>query len=75
MDTWFAYLRNWEDDAFVKSHSVMLNVQGQSVYMFRTSTEVRIFFTVNQESKTVNVIDMATKETILSSGNIATGVS
>ena len=73
--TWFGYLQNWEEDAFVRSQSVTLNVQGQSVYMFRTSTEVRIFYTVDQESKTVYVIDIATQDTILSSGNVSTGGS
>jgi mRNA-degrading endonuclease RelE of RelBE toxin-antitoxin system len=71
--TWFAYLRNWEQDPFVRSRSVPLNVQGQSVYMFRTSTEVRIFYTVDLDSKTVSVIDIATKDTILSSGGVAAG--
>jgi mRNA-degrading endonuclease RelE of RelBE toxin-antitoxin system len=74
VNTWFGYLRNWEEDAFVKSQSVKLNVQGQSVYMFRTSTEVRIFFTVDVQDKTVNVIDIATKDTILSFGGVSTGV-
>jgi mRNA-degrading endonuclease RelE of RelBE toxin-antitoxin system len=73
--TWFGYLRNWEEDTFVKARSVTLNVQGQPVYMFRTSTDVRIFYTVDQQAKTVNVIDIATKDTILSSGNISTGGS
>ncbi|MBI1916418.1 MAG: hypothetical protein HYS12_17045 [Planctomycetes bacterium] len=73
--TWFDYLRNWEEDAFVRSQSVMLNVQGQSMYMFRTSTEVRIFYTVDLQSKTVTVIDLATKDTILSFGGVSTGGS
>jgi mRNA-degrading endonuclease RelE of RelBE toxin-antitoxin system len=73
--TWFDYLRNWEEDAFVKSRSVTLNVQGQSVYMFRTSTAVRIFYTVDEQSKTVSVVDIATKDTILSSGGVSTGES
>src|ERR1700683_3677684 len=73
--TWFGYLRNWEEDAFVKSQSVTLTVQGQSVHMFRTSTEVRIFYTVDLQSKTIYVIDIATKDTILSSGSASTGVS
>jgi mRNA-degrading endonuclease RelE of RelBE toxin-antitoxin system len=51
----------------------LLNVQGQAVYMFRTSTEVRIFFTVDQESKTVSVIDITTENTILSSGGVSAG--
>ena len=71
--TWIGYLANWEEDEFVRSQSVTLNVQGRSVYMFRTSTEVRIFYTVDEQSKTVSVIDVATKDTILSSGNVPTG--
>lgn len=70
VQTWFGYLRNWEDDPFVKSQSVALNVQGQSVYMFRTSTDVRIFYTVDLQSRIVTVIDVATKATILSSGTV-----
>src|SRR5206468_7795324 len=70
--TWFGYLQNWEEDAFVKSQSVTLNVQGQSVYMFRTSTEVRIFYTVDVQSNTLTVIDITTKDTILSSGSVST---
>jgi mRNA-degrading endonuclease RelE of RelBE toxin-antitoxin system len=73
VQTWFGYLRNWEEDAFVRSQSVTLNVQGQSVYMFRTSTELRIFYTVDLQSKSVCVIDIATKDTILSSGSVSTG--
>ena len=68
--TWFGYLRNWEDDPFVQAQSVALNVQGQSVYLFRTSTDLRIFYTVDLQSKTVYVIDIATKDTILSSGSM-----
>jgi mRNA-degrading endonuclease RelE of RelBE toxin-antitoxin system len=71
--TWFDYLRNWEEDTFVRSQSATLNVQGESVYMFRTSTEVRIFYTVDLQNKIVHVIDIATKDTILSSGSVSTG--
>ena len=75
VQTWFGYLRNWEEDTFAKSQSVTLNVQGQCVYMFRTSTDVRIFYTVDPQSKSVHVIDLATKDTIVSSGSVATGGS
>jgi mRNA-degrading endonuclease RelE of RelBE toxin-antitoxin system len=75
VQTWFGYLRNWEEDAFVKAQSVELNVQGQPVYMFRTSTELRIFYTVDLQSKTITVIDLATRETILSFGGASTGGS
>ena len=66
---WFGYLRNWEEVAFVQSHSVPLTVQGQSMYLFRTTTDTRIFYTVDLESKTVFVIDVASKDTILSFGS------
>jgi len=75
VQTWFGYLENWEEDPFVKSRSVTLTVQGQSVYMFRTSTDIRIFYTVDPQSKTVTVVDVTTKDTILSSGTAATGGS
>jgi mRNA-degrading endonuclease RelE of RelBE toxin-antitoxin system len=41
--------------------------------MFRTSTEVRIFYTVDRESKTVTVVDITTEDTILSSGGVSAG--
>ena len=75
VQTWFGSLRNWEEDAFVQSQSVTLSVQGQSVYLFRTSTEVRIFYTVDLQNKTVSVIDLATRDTILSFGSLSAGGS
>jgi mRNA-degrading endonuclease RelE of RelBE toxin-antitoxin system len=75
VNTWFSYLRNWKEDPFVRSRSVTLDVQGQSMYMFRTSTDVRIFYTVDEKAKTIYVIDIATMDTILSSGTISAGGS
>jgi mRNA-degrading endonuclease RelE of RelBE toxin-antitoxin system len=75
VQTWFGYLQNWEEDAFVRSRSVALNVQGQTVYLFRTTTEVRIFYTVDMQNKTIHVIDVTTRDTILSFGSDATGES
>ncbi len=72
---WFDYLRNWEDDEFVRSHSVLLDVEGQSVYMFRTSSEIRIFYSVDQKHKTVQVIDVTTRDTILSFGGVPSGAA
>jgi mRNA-degrading endonuclease RelE of RelBE toxin-antitoxin system len=71
--TWLSYLQNWEDDEFVRSQSVPLSVQGSSLLMFRTSTEIRIFYTVDLQSKTVSVVDIATQGTILSSGTVLAG--
>ncbi len=51
----------------------MLTVQGQSVYMFRTNSEIRIFYTVDLQSKSISVIDIATEETIRSSGSVPAG--
>jgi hypothetical protein len=68
VNTWFDYLRNWDEDAFVQSRSVELDVNGETVYMFRTSTDARIFYKVDRASGTVSVVDLATAETILSSG-------
>ncbi len=73
VQTWFGYLQNWEEDEFVRLRSVLLDVRGQSVYMFRTSTEVRIFYTVDQQSKTIFVIDITTEDTILASGDVSAG--
>lgn len=73
VQTWFGYFQNWEEDDFVRSRSVLLDVHGQPVYMFRTTTDVRIFYTVDQKSKTVSVIDITTEETILASGGVSAG--
>lgn len=75
VQTWLGYLRNWDEDEFARTQSVPLTVQGQPMYMFRTSTNVRIFYTVDLQSKTVTVVDIATKDTILSSGSVLTGGS
>ncbi len=73
VEAWFEYLRGWRDDPFVRSRSVTLNVEGRPVSMFRTSTDIRIFYTVDEQDDTVNVIDIATKDTILSSGPVLAG--
>jgi mRNA-degrading endonuclease RelE of RelBE toxin-antitoxin system len=69
--TWFQYLERWEADPFVKAHSVQLTVQGQTVYLFQTSTDIRIFYTVDHERQVIVVLDVTKKETILSSGSVA----
>jgi hypothetical protein len=69
VQAWLDHLANWETDEFVRNHSVTLNVDERIVYMFRTSTDLRIFFTIDKDILTV--IDIAKKETILSSGSVA----
>jgi mRNA-degrading endonuclease RelE of RelBE toxin-antitoxin system len=69
------YLQNWENDDFVRSHSVMLDIPGESLYLFRTRSEWRVFYTVDQQSKTVSVVDIATRDTILASGSVSAEAS
>jgi hypothetical protein len=68
VQAWLDRLRNWENDQFVQSQSVSLDLGGREVRMLRTSTDLRIFYTIDQD--TITVLDVARKETILSSGNI-----
>jgi hypothetical protein len=63
---WIDYLRNWEKDTFVREHSQKLNA-ADSVYVFKTSSDIRIFFRVEKDR--IVILDIATKATILSSGN------
>jgi mRNA-degrading endonuclease RelE of RelBE toxin-antitoxin system len=71
VEAWFDHLKHWEDDQFVRANSVSLTVNGEAIRMFRTSTDVRIFFTMNEQDHTITVLDIANKETIIGSGNIA----
>lgn len=68
--TWIQYMKNWDRDPFVRNHSVELTVQGKTVYLFRTSTDVRIFYTVNLDNQTITILDVTRQETILSSGSV-----
>ena len=43
--------------------------------MFRTSTDLRIFYTVDLPNKTITVINLATRDTILASGGVPTGAA
>jgi mRNA-degrading endonuclease RelE of RelBE toxin-antitoxin system len=71
--TWFQYLERLDQDPFVKDHSVELSVGGKRVYLFRTSTDIRIFYTVDQQTQTVTVLDVTKADTIISSGNLSEG--
>jgi hypothetical protein len=65
---WFDHLANWDGDPFVRTHSHSLeSVPG--VYVLKTSTELRIFFTM--KGNTITVIDLGTKQSILTSGHIS----
>jgi hypothetical protein len=72
---WFDYLRNWEEDPFARSRSVLLDVQGRSVYLFRTTTDLYIFYTLDPQNNTITVIDVPPEETIRAYRNAAAGGS
>lgn len=59
---WFDHLANWDDDPFVRENSHALD-EVPGVRMFRTSTDTRIFFTI--EGDTITVLDVAKKQAIL----------
>jgi len=71
--TWLNYLERWEEDPFAKNHSVELNVDGQTVYLFQTSTDDRIFYKMDQARQTVFVLEITNRDMILSFGSLAGG--
>ena len=65
VDAWFGHLANWDGDEFVRSHSHILDSL-PGLYVLKTNSDLRIFFTIQEN--TVTVIDIATKQTIETSG-------
>jgi mRNA-degrading endonuclease RelE of RelBE toxin-antitoxin system len=64
---WFDRLRNWDGDEHLRRHARSLDsVPG--VYVLRTSTEIRIFFRIDDD--TITILDIAKKSAILTSGHI-----
>ena len=59
---WFDHLANWTDDSFVRDNSHELPAL-PGVFMLRTSSDIRIFFTIDGD--TITVLDVATRQTIL----------
>lgn len=68
-------LKNWDMDEFVRTRSARSPAQGHGeVYAFRTSTDLRIFFAIDQDAKTVTVLDVARRDSIMTSrGTVAGG--
>jgi mRNA-degrading endonuclease RelE of RelBE toxin-antitoxin system len=65
VNAWFEHLANWDGDEYVRSHSHSLDsIPG--VYVLKTSTDLRIFFTMQGNS--VTIIDIAKKQSIIMSG-------
>jgi hypothetical protein len=63
---WFAHLANWENDPFVRENSHAL-AEVPGVRVFRTSSDTRIFFTIDGE--TITVVDVAQKQAIMTTAN------
>ncbi|SIO66673.1 hypothetical protein SAMN05444166_8175 [Singulisphaera sp. GP187] len=59
---WFDHLANWDGDPFVRENSHTL-AEIPGVHVFRTSTDTRIFFTI--EGDTITVLDVAKKQSIM----------
>ncbi len=65
---WCDHLRNWENDLFVRDQSKKLPTAG-NVRVLKTSNDIRIFFKLEHDR--IEILDIATKAAILSSGSIA----
>lgn len=62
---WIDYLERWDTDPFVRQHSKKLDAP-ENTYMLVTSTDIRIFFSLEKDE--IRVLDIARKDTIMSSG-------
>jgi mRNA-degrading endonuclease RelE of RelBE toxin-antitoxin system len=62
---WFDHLANWDNDEFVRKRSHSLDSL-PGVYVLKTSSDLRIFFTI--QANTLTVVDIATKQSIELSG-------
>jgi len=59
--TWIDHLKNWENDATLRSYAKRLN-SSDNVYVLRTTGEFRIFFRLEQDQ--IVLLDLATKATL-----------
>ncbi len=62
---WIDNLKRWESDPFVQQHAKKLDA-GDNTYMLLTSTEFRLFFSLEKDA--ITVLDVAKKATIIGSG-------
>jgi hypothetical protein len=64
---WLGSLKRWDEDEVVRNNSIPLPGHA-GVYVLRTTTDIRVFFTI--EGDTITVLDVAEKPAILTSGGI-----
>ncbi len=62
VSAWLDHLKNWENDRFVRRHAHPLT-SADGVYVLRTSTDLRIFFSLQPDQ--IVVLDIARKATIM----------
>ena len=58
---WFDHLKNWENDPFVREHSLKLAAT-ENIYLLKTSSDFRIFFRLEKDR--IVILDIATKGTL-----------
>ncbi|HET6884102.1 MAG TPA: hypothetical protein VFI31_28365 [Pirellulales bacterium] len=60
---WFDRLKNWPTDQAVRKNSTrLLPEEEPSVYVLRSTSDVRIFFTVDGDE--ITVVDVARKDSL-----------
>jgi mRNA-degrading endonuclease RelE of RelBE toxin-antitoxin system len=62
---WIDHLKNWENDKTVQNNSHQLE-DFDNVYVLRTTSDIRIFFKLQEDQ--ITVLDIAMKSTIVNSG-------
>lgn len=68
---WFDLLGNWEHDSFIRERSEKLP-SSPNVYVVKTSDDgLRIFFRLEEDR--IEILDIATREAILSSVGSGSG--
>lgn len=63
VEAWCNQLANWETDAFVRERAHALEMD-ETVLVLRTSTDIRLFFTVEKDR--IVVLDVARKDALRS---------
>jgi hypothetical protein len=60
---WFDYLKNWDNDQFVRSKSRKLELPGSDeVYVLKTTTDLHLFFILHPNH--IEIIDIARSDSL-----------
>ena len=63
VSSWCQHLENWEIDSFIQKQTHRLS-SDEAVYVLRTSSDIRIFFTLQKEH--IVVLDIARRSALQS---------